>query len=1053
MAIRGENIGTAYIKVIADGDDLDGEGIGKKAAKDFDKGWTKELKKRLDDDKTLEQAMKRKGSAIKGQITRITNQLPKALRGAIDATDDWNKSIKRALDAFAEAEDAFDRPIKRSERLRESLRKIKPGDAFRDDGRLTKFGNNLDLIAAKANVAGDRIGRIFGKGARNNFVNIMGIVIGRLSNIPGLLASAGSGFINFGKRIVTAFDEAGGGVFGVLAGFQKLAGPLVAFGAGLVGLTLVVGSFVSVMSLAAGAVVALAASLTFALAGAIGVAAGAMVPLVAAVGVAILAFKNMDAEQKRAFRGVGRAFKDLGQSGADSMFDAMGDSIGKLSGAIKQLEPVVDGIAGALGGVFLSWIEGLQSPATQGFLTMLSQTLPRMVTSLGAIFRNIGGALAGIWTQATPFVQEFLSWLTGVTNQWAIFANSKLGGEKITTFFEHMRSSLISVSGFLGEVTGLIGDLFSAGRKPGDDIFDSMTKGVKGWRDALKADPDILKNWFNDAKKFAGVLGDVVVQFGHLVDVLDSPTMRKVATGTFGLIADAFKAMQGPLKVVVDLIGTLDGDTAKFLITIGAGFWAFSKFNAGVASMSGKLKTAGIDLKTAAGRMLLMQSGAKAAAGPIGLALLVDASGRAEGALGSLESALGGALTGFAVTGSPWGAIIGGVGGGLLGMWQAGKKTKKGMEDLKKANEEAASSARDSSADWTTLKNTLNDVTGATTQATREFVANKLAHDGTLQSLKDFNVTGATVVDAIMGETKARREVTQAIEDQRRRGTNLLTQAKNEAVEYNNNAENMTGAEQTRAEKRIKGLEDQGNALVNNATKLEKWVGDTRAAGKEVREAAGASKDWDKILKGFPEHIITKFEAGNIPATKGAAKKLIDQYNLTPPQIKTLFKNLGIEVSDKEMKAIIARAKEVDKQQPDIKITADASGALGPISAVDLALAALPGSKDIDIRVETIKSTRTLPPTAAGGIFSGAQARLIGEAGAEAVVPLNRPLSQVDPAVRELSAIAQGLKPAIATASGGVVNQRPVELTIITPTQDPYAVAKETINHLLASGY
>lgn len=46
--------------------------------------------------------------------------------------------------------------------------------------------------------------------------------------------------------------------------------------------------------------------------------------------------------------------------------------------------------------------------------------------------------------------------------------------------------------------------------------------------------------------------------------------------------------------------------------------------------------------------------------------------------------------------------------------------------------------------------------------------------------------------------------------------------------------------------------------------------------------------------------------------------------------------------------------------------------------------------------------------TASGGIFTGAQTRLIGEAGPEAVVPLNRPLSQVDPSVRWLSAYAQG---------------------------------------------
>lgn len=66
------------------------------------------------------------------------------------------------------------------------------------------------------------------------------------------------------------------------------------------------------------------------------------------------------------------------------------------------------------------------------------------------------------------------------------------------------------------------------------------------------------------------------------------------------------------------------------------------------------------------------------------------------------------------------------------------------------------------------------------------------------------------------------------------------------------------------------------------------------------------------------------------------------------------------------------------------------------------------------------------PWTAVGGVFNGAQGRIIGEAGPEAVVPLNRPLSQVDPSVRALSAFAQGMSPppaaAGADASSGSVD-------------------------------
>lgn len=62
---------------------------------------------------------------------------------------------------------------------------------------------------------------------------------------------------------------------------------------------------------------------------------------------------------------------------------------------------------------------------------------------------------------------------------------------------------------------------------------------------------------------------------------------------------------------------------------------------------------------------------------------------------------------------------------------------------------------------------------------------------------------------------------------------------------------------------------------------------------------------------------------------------------------------------------------------------------------------------------------REVTPFARGGEVFGPTRALIGEAGPEAVVPLNRPLNQVDPSVRWLSAIAQGKMPAMA--SGGVV--------------------------------
>lgn len=93
-----------------------------------------------------------------------------------------------------------------------------------------------------------------------------------------------------------------------------------------------------------------------------------------------------------------------------------------------------------------------------------------------------------------------------------------------------------------------------------------------------------------------------------------------------------------------------------------------------------------------------------------------------------------------------------------------------------------------------------------------------------------------------------------------------------------------------------------------------------------------------------------------------------------------------------------------------------------------------------------------LPGLASGGIVSGAQTRLIGEAGPEAVVPLNRPLNLVDPSVRWLSAVAQGMVP--AGGGGGAGRQITIpEITVVSPVDDPAAVAREVVNIVVGSGY
>lgn len=89
-----------------------------------------------------------------------------------------------------------------------------------------------------------------------------------------------------------------------------------------------------------------------------------------------------------------------------------------------------------------------------------------------------------------------------------------------------------------------------------------------------------------------------------------------------------------------------------------------------------------------------------------------------------------------------------------------------------------------------------------------------------------------------------------------------------------------------------------------------------------------------------------------------------------------------------------------------------------------------------------------------GRITNGPMLRWVGEDGPEAIVPLNRPLNQVDPAVRALSAIAQGLAPGMA--SGGVSRGKQVDAsgwTIVTQGADPALVARQVVDEFYAQTF
>lgn len=104
-------------------------------------------------------------------------------------------------------------------------------------------------------------------------------------------------------------------------------------------------------------------------------------------------------------------------------------------------------------------------------------------------------------------------------------------------------------------------------------------------------------------------------------------------------------------------------------------------------------------------------------------------------------------------------------------------------------------------------------------------------------------------------------------------------------------------------------------------------------------------------------------------------------------------------------------------------------------------------SPKVNQAASSAASARVTPRTATGGTFYTPQIRQIAEAGAEMVVPLQRPLSQVDPSVRQVAAFARGL-PAGGTPAKNV-NIESGAFVITTPTENPVLVASMVMDEIV----
>ena len=435
---------------------------------------------------------------------------------------------------------------------------------------IDKFGHQWDRL-------NDRIGRVFGRGSRNNFLNFVGSFIRGSLRLQSALVL---GLVKVFPRVIRGFSDMIDGVrkFAQVVSEEGLRAGLQQLGAALLGLssTLATGGLSLIAGLAALAVVlttvsvsagilaaalsglvailtALVGTITFGLLGALSAVAGALVPLAAGISVVVAGFKSLSDEQKEALKAdikpLTNAFKDLGKAAADVLFQDVGKWAKQLAPRVKLAEDGVRGVARAIREVLGKAIEDASTnPKFEHFVERLNVFLPNAVRKLSTALTNTFAGLGGVFLAMLPLVNRFLRWLVDITGEFAKWANSAGGRKELREFFDQAGDSAAALGDFLAAATKALGTLLGKAAGTGDNIFRDLADKAREFSDWLSKpeNQQAIEDWLAFGRDLAEAIGRATMAVIDLIDALDTPASRKALIILIDLFSD-----------LLDIIGKL----------------------------------------------------------------------------------------------------------------------------------------------------------------------------------------------------------------------------------------------------------------------------------------------------------------------------------------------------------------------------------------------------------------------------------------------------------------------------------------------------------------
>lgn len=744
----------------------------------------------------------------------------------------------------------------------------------------------------------------------------------------------------------------------------------------------------------------------------------------------------------REFNELRTSIGDVNDAVAQAAFDRMGGSFTRIKDSLTALTPALAGLGSVVGGLIDDFSRATR-PGTEGFaeINRLVKNSAPLFDSMMRSAGTLGLALIRAFNEANPLVQDMVGWIDTLIQRFDAFTRS-------TGFDEWIRNAQRTFGSF--------GPLLDAvGRSLNDLVTAESVNRTAAFLDNLTAFMPNLTRLLDILGRLDvfGLAAQLLNEMGTALEPL-APAVGDLAEALSGVISDAIPGIAGALGALAKMITPVVQGFADFLDALppeaiaaiaGSVLLLVGAFRAldvavGLTTSIQAYTTAAGAATTATGRLgnslkaNLGKAGlvGMAAAGVVALGTAIGAAVReASGFDARAKEAASSSMNLYKavehVTGEfeYFGATIDGSTASASELDEAMRHAaNSGFSHWGLSMNRAAEASQeliDNAGDVITTVKLMDESIG---QAARTNLP--AAVEQFHQMTDSAKLTDGQLLNVIKGMDNFESALTEAAiaEDGFATDADLLRLALGKQRDETN-----------KNEVSIKGLGERailsGDQIDELSAKVRGFTEDALTSRSAQREFEKATDDVTAALaeNGATLDITTEQGRNNEAALDDLAQATMDLYDDTLKQ-----KDGQIKAND-VMREGRDRLIEALKQ---FGITGQAAedyaDELGLIPEDIMTEVELRGVQEAEQRIKDLTKQRSVTiyaavggwtpgvdrPMASGGILNGPTRVLAGEAGREAFVPLERPLSQVDPSVRWLAAIAQG-KATPAMASGGTV--------------------------------